>query len=346
MMFLTFEVAVISNRVAFLSTDYWQLSASKVRLRTIVLTQNGVDDMRLDDGDARRELLEHDEWRRVLPRFDVIGTRKFARCAIVGNSAILLGQRFGAAIDAHDAVFRFNWPPIDDKYSLDVGEKTTFMFSGSAGGFRSDHHPFRSVHDFARDVAVLQLVPIPFWRNATARRELRRAMNDSVVFGRAFITSPYLVEVADSLLLCYLEQSLAHNVAVAAHNNSGNNNRSDRLLMQRSERQIGASSGLRAVLVALRICAQTNLYGFGVSPLYGKAHYYHHGKPQFVHEKADHSYAVEHRLLRLLASERETWSVEMTRCSEALDESFVMPNVARRRLRIHTNGSLQLGTDY
>ena len=50
---------------------------------------------------------------------------KFKRCAVVGNGGILKSAEFGAAIDAHDVVFRQNQAPTAT-YELFVGEKTTF----------------------------------------------------------------------------------------------------------------------------------------------------------------------------------------------------------------------------
>ena len=50
---------------------------------------------------------------------------KFKRCAVVGNGGILKSAEFGQAIDAHDVVFRQNQAPTAT-YEVFVGEKTTF----------------------------------------------------------------------------------------------------------------------------------------------------------------------------------------------------------------------------
>ena len=79
-----------------------------------------------------------------LPVSDDLFVRRkkaFRRCAVVGNSAILLGTNFGEAIDAHDAVFRFNYPPLDEPYTRDVGRKVDFMFTGASTSFASRHAP-------------------------------------------------------------------------------------------------------------------------------------------------------------------------------------------------------------
>ena len=46
---------------------------------------------------------------------------------IVGKSDSLLGKGLGDAIDAHDAVFRVNMPPIKG-HEKDVGTKTSVCF--------------------------------------------------------------------------------------------------------------------------------------------------------------------------------------------------------------------------
>jgi hypothetical protein len=57
-----------------------------------------------------------------MPKEDV--KWKFGTCAVVSNSGEILRDKLGAEIDAHDAVIRINYPPIET-YEEHVGSKTT-----------------------------------------------------------------------------------------------------------------------------------------------------------------------------------------------------------------------------
>ncbi len=50
----------------------------------------------------------HPQQLALLPATDLLAEREFKRCAVVGSSGHMLGRSFGAEIDAHDAVMRFN----------------------------------------------------------------------------------------------------------------------------------------------------------------------------------------------------------------------------------------------
>ncbi|KAJ3675621.1 hypothetical protein LUZ60_004663 [Juncus effusus] len=62
----------------------------------------------------------------ILPAKAPFHPRQFKTCAVVGNSGDLLKTEFGEEIDAHDAVFRDNEAPVNQKYAKHVGLKRDF----------------------------------------------------------------------------------------------------------------------------------------------------------------------------------------------------------------------------
>mmetsp|Transcript_18843 Transcript_18843/g.26107 ORF Transcript_18843/g.26107 Transcript_18843/m.26107 type:complete len:244 (+) Transcript_18843:3-734(+) len=61
--------------------------------------------------------------KAYMPAHDL--TDRYESCAVVSNGGILLRDGYGAAIDAHQAVFRFNDGPTQG-FEFHVGSKTTF----------------------------------------------------------------------------------------------------------------------------------------------------------------------------------------------------------------------------
>ncbi|THU59270.1 hypothetical protein C4D60_Mb07t00360 [Musa balbisiana] len=62
----------------------------------------------------------------ILPAKPPFHPRQFKTCAVVGNSGDLLKTEFGEEIDGHDAVFRDNEAPVNEKYAKHVGLKRDF----------------------------------------------------------------------------------------------------------------------------------------------------------------------------------------------------------------------------
>ncbi|XP_042383547.1 sialyltransferase-like protein 5 [Zingiber officinale] len=62
----------------------------------------------------------------ILPAKPPFYPRQFRTCAVVGNSGDLLKTELGQEIDEHDAVFRDNEAPVNEKYAKYVGLKRDF----------------------------------------------------------------------------------------------------------------------------------------------------------------------------------------------------------------------------
>ncbi|KAK6928592.1 Glycosyl transferase family 29 [Dillenia turbinata] len=72
-----------------------------------------------------RSLCE-DHLNLILPSKPPFHPRQFKTCAVVGNSGDLLKTESGKEIDSHDAVFRDNEAPVNEKYAKYVGLKRDF----------------------------------------------------------------------------------------------------------------------------------------------------------------------------------------------------------------------------
>jgi hypothetical protein len=89
------------------------------------------------------------------------GASLYATCAVVGNGGTVRGGGAGERIDAHEAVWRFNWPLMTG-FESDVGTRTTHMLVNRKSIFRSHWPPFTSHAAFdARNLTVFAQVHFP-----------------------------------------------------------------------------------------------------------------------------------------------------------------------------------------
>lgn len=95
------------------------------RIATMVATKDSV----MTIVETGIPVVATEEIAAILPATDPLYKRRYSKCAVVGNSAILLHQGRGEEIDKHDMVMRFNWPKLGDKYGPDYGLKTDIMVS-------------------------------------------------------------------------------------------------------------------------------------------------------------------------------------------------------------------------
>ena len=120
------------------------------------------------------------------PEIDPFYSKVYDRCAVVGNSAVLLHMRNGELIDAHDAVFRFNGG-VTEKFKPYVGTKTTFRLVNER------HLTFRE-----KDDEVVLHAP----RHATVLEAYkRRAMYKDGKRKPVYLLSPEFVNLVDKSVM-------------------------------------------------------------------------------------------------------------------------------------------------
>ncbi|CAL4995506.1 unnamed protein product [Urochloa decumbens] len=229
---------------------------------------------------------------RDLPALLGLRRRRFPTCAVVGNSGILLGSGRGAQIDAHDFIIRLNNAPAGGEFTRDVGARTSLSLAHSTVLRRCATSPSAATtprcsacHPYGRDV------PFAIYVSHAAH------LLDALVCGNATAT-PFRLVVTDPRLdaLCARiakYYSLRRFVAETGSPASG---------WRRDERppHFHYSSGLQAVVVALGVCDEVSMFGFGKAA--GTKHHYHTGRKK---ETAVHDYEAEYQFYRDLRERPE-----------------------------------------
>ncbi|KAG2560097.1 sialyltransferase-like protein 2 [Panicum virgatum] len=217
---------------------------------------------------------------------------RFPTCAVVGNSGILLGSGRGAQIDAHHLVVRLNNARVAG-YAADVGARTSLSFVNSnilhycavrsavaAGGC--------ACHPYGRAVPMAMYVCQP-----------AHLLDALICNATATPASPFPLLVTDARLDALTARiakyySLRRFVAATGEPASNWTRRHD-------ERYFHYSSGLQAVVMALGVCDEVSLFGFGKAA--GAKHHYHTNQKK---ELDLHDYEAEYQFYRDLQARPET----------------------------------------
>ncbi|WVZ54394.1 hypothetical protein U9M48_005199 [Paspalum notatum var. saurae] len=234
---------------------------------------------------ARRRPPLHDEGAGVAAALNalpaLLGRRgRFPTCAVVGNSGILLGSGRGPQIDAHALVVRLNNARVAG-FAADVGAKTSLSFANS----NILHHcavrsavttPGCACHPYGRAVPLAVYVCQP-----------AHLLDALLCNATATPASPFPLLVTDARLdaLCArLAKYYSLRRFVAAGQAPGNWTRSH------DERYFHYSSGLQAVVLALGMCDDVSLFGYGKAA--GAKHHYHTNQKK---ELDLHDYEAEYQ---------------------------------------------------
>ena len=149
----------------------------------------------------------------------------FSSCAVVGSGGSLHESGYGARIDGHDAVFRFNAAPVAG-YERDVGSRTNFVVAS--------HFPWRDRVRTSRGAATAPnavLYCFNPWLGSCHYDVLSGVRTKSPL-----LLNPHLVYLAAML-------QRAHAGSRSA--------------------SVRPSTGLVGIGMALSMCSSVSLYGFG-----------------------------------------------------------------------------------
>ncbi|KAM4725048.1 CMP-N-acetylneuraminate-beta-galactosamide-alpha-2,3-sialyltransferase 2-like [Anableps anableps] len=160
-------------------------------------------------------------------------------CAVVGNSVNLKGSRYGALIDFQDVVIRMNAAPIKS-YERDVGTKTTHrvMYPESAVDLDNSTHlvlfPFK-INDLEW---VIKAFTTGFYRRSYAPIKSKIKANKDLVM----VVNPAFMKYVHDI---WLEKK-------------GNY----------------PSTGFMALILALHICDEVHVFGYGADDDGNWSHYF------------------------------------------------------------------------
>ncbi|KAM6961199.1 alpha-2,8-sialyltransferase 8B [Aplochiton taeniatus] len=215
---------------------------------------------------------------RLLPTASPMKNQHYRRCAIVGNSGILLNSHCGPEIDSHDFVIRCNLAPVEE-YAGEVGRRTNLVTMNPS-----------VVQRAFQDLASEE------WRKRFVQR--LRSLSGSVLWIPAFMAKggEERVEWAIGLILQHTVNvhtafpSLRLLHAVRGYWLTNN------VLIKRP------TTGLLMYTMATRFCDEIHLYGFWPfardqqgKPV--KYHYYDALTYEYTSHSSPHTMPLEFRTL-------------------------------------------------
>ncbi|XP_039635597.1 alpha-2,8-sialyltransferase 8E isoform X5 [Perca fluviatilis] len=185
---------------------------------------------------------------------------QYKKCAVVGNGGIIKNTKCGKEIDSADFVFRCNIPPINAKYSADVGTKTdlvTINPSIITERFQKLEKWRRPFYEVLQNYENSSVVLPAFYntRNTDVSFRVKYMLDDFDSQRGVFFFHPqYLLNV-------------------------------QRFWAVQGVRAKRVSSGLMLVTAALEMCEEVHLYGFWAFPMNPSGifithHYYDNVKPR------------------------------------------------------------------
>ncbi|CAN0900472.1 Beta-1,6-galactosyltransferase GALT29A [Linum grandiflorum] len=196
---------------------------------------------------------------------------RYASCAVVGNSGILLQKEYGKLIDSHEMVIRLN-NANTDKFEKNVGSKTDLSFVNSNILHLCARRQGCFCHPYGPDVPIAMYICQP-------GHFLDYILCNSSHKAPLIITDARFDVLCTRIVKYYSLRRFAAETGKPLEEWSSSHDGS----------MFHYSSGLQAVMLAAGICEKVDVFGFGKSA--SAKHHYH------TNQKAElrlHDYAAEY----------------------------------------------------
>ncbi|XP_038681135.1 beta-1,6-galactosyltransferase GALT29A-like [Tripterygium wilfordii] len=196
---------------------------------------------------------------------------KYASCAVVGNSGILLNKEYGSLIDSHEVVIRLN-NARTERFERNVGAKTSISFVNSNILHLCARREGCFCHPYGGNVPIVMYICQPV-------HLLDYTVCNSSHKAPLLITDARLDVLCSRIVKYYSLKRLVEEVGEplekwgSAHDGA----------------MFHYSSGMQAVMLALGVCEKVSIFGFG--KLASTKHHYH------TNQKAElrlHDYEAEY----------------------------------------------------
>ncbi|TVU15318.1 hypothetical protein EJB05_38832, partial [Eragrostis curvula] len=224
--------------------------------------------------------------------------RRYASCAVVGNSGILLAREHGALIDGHELVIRLNNAPAGGAVGRHVGAKTGLAFLNSNVLSRCTA---RSGCQYCR-AAYGDRVPILTYMcnaahfvehavcNSNSAGDASSSSSSASAAAPVIVTDPRLDALCARLVKYYSLRRFVRETGRPAAE----------WARRHEEGMFHYSSGMQAVVAAAGVCDRVSVFGFGKDP--AARHHYH----TLQRSELDlHDYEAEYEFYRDLQARPE-----------------------------------------
>ncbi|KAF8396422.1 hypothetical protein HHK36_018041 [Tetracentron sinense] len=231
---------------------------------------------------------------------------RFASCAVVGNSGILLKTEYGEVIDGHEVVIRLNNARTEG-FERNVGSKTSISFVNSNILHLCARRGGCFCHPYGEKVPVVMYI-------CQAAHFMDYMLCNSSHSAPLIVTDARF-DVLSARIVKYYSLKLFVEVTgkspeewASAHDGS----------------MFHYSSGMQAVLLALGICDRVSILGFGKSTL--AKHHYHTNQKAELHlhdyeaEYAFYSDLVERPKVELMEDGSSAADVSMLSSVQKLED--------------------------